>query len=1330
MLRALPDDTGMAFVLVQHLDPTHASMMKEILGRVTRLPVRQVEHGMEIRPNHVYVIPPGTDMVISDGVLELSPRREGGQHHPIDLFLRSLAEVQGHKAIGVVLSGTGTDGTLGLEEIKAGGGITFAQDGTAQQDSMPRNAITAGCVDFVLPPEKIAEEIVRIARHPYVGPPVKKRHDQPATVEVDLGPVLELLCKGTGVDFGQYKFNTLYRRITRRMVLNRMEGLRDYVRFLRESPEEVEALFQDVLISVTGFFRDPEAFEAVKTRVFPRLTKERRHEPLRIWVLGCSTGEEAYSLAIAFTEFTELAGKSIPLQVFASDLNGAGIEKARAGIYQKNIVSDVSPERLRRFFSEQDGSYRISKSIRDLCVFARHNVLTDPPFSRIDFVSCRNMLIYLEPAIQQKIVPIMHYALQPKGFLWLGSSETIGSYRDLFDLEDPKHKLYSRKPSPARLPIHPAPVRSRKTNGHGRPHEPGNGPLEVQKEADRILLAKYAPSGVLVDHDLEILQFRGDTGMYLTPAPGRASHNLLKMLREGLLVAVRGAIARARKEMTPVREVDLRVRSNGGHRPVDVEVLPIKSPSGTLHFLILFHPHAPEAVPPSGTKPRKPLPSPAESSEEVERDQARVKQELAATREYLQSVIEQQEAANEELQSANEEVQSTNEELQSINEELETSKEEIQSSNEELATVNDELQNRNAELSQSNNDLMNLLSSVKMAIVMVGHDFRIRRFTPIAQKMLNLIPADVGRPFSDIKLNVDVPDLEQLLVQTVETVTGTERLVQDREGHWYSLRLRPYRTFENKVEGAVIVFIDVDDLKRAEESLRASEERLRIVQDQAPVGIRETDLDGRIVRVNDRFCQLTGYSREELLGRRIQDFVYPDDQQAELAHFRQVLSGEVASYWMVQRLINKKGEVLPVELHGFAVRDAAGKTQFGVGIVLDITHRRRLEKDLTQKLQELAAADQKKNMILATLAHELRNPLAAIRNSVQALASAGENAEMVDRARAMIERQTRNMVRMVDDLLDVSRLTRGLIQLQRENLDFSSLVRECVEGIRHVIENRGQTVDLSLPGEALWVHADPTRLEQVVDNLLQNASKFSRKGGHVRVSVARSAPKDRLAVLRVQDDGQGIDPALLPHVFEGFMQADSTLARSQGGLGLGLTLVRSLVELHGGAVEAHSEGVGKGSEFVVRLPLSEKTEPTTKAQPAPPGGRARGPSRRILIVDDNEDSARSLEMLLQLAGHEVLLAGDGPGALEEAQRSRPEVILLDIGLPGMDGYEVARQLRGKNASPRPAIVALTGYGQEQDRNEALNAGFDLHMIKPVDHQELCDWLASLEMPGA
>ncbi|HEV8578343.1 MAG TPA: chemotaxis protein CheB [Thermoanaerobaculia bacterium] len=1223
MLGALPVDTGMAFVLVQHLAPKHPSLLAEILSRTTAMPVTEVQDELRVKPDRVYVIPPDRNMVISRGVLQLLPREEArGRHHPIDFFLRSLAKEQGQRAIGVILSGTATDGTLGLEAIKAEGGITFAQDNTAQQSSMPQSAVASGCVDFVLPPDEIAKEIGRLARHPYVAPDRR----QASAGEPDLGKILEILRKVKGVDFSLYKANTLYRRISRRMVLHKMQGLPDYARFLRKNPGEVEALYQDTLVRVTSFFRNPETFEALKTRVLPKLFKNRSgQEPLRVWVPGCSTGEEAFSIAILFAELAAARGSQLPVQVYATDLNEECIDKARKGVYSQNIAHDVSPERLRRFFAEVDGSYRISKPIRDMCVFARHNVLTDPPFSQIDLVSCRNLLIYLEPALQQKLVPRLHFALKPAGFLLLGSSETIGSYRTLFEAEDAKHKIYAKKPGTHRVTLGQAAglYQGRSGPGHGPGRwQPAGAVSEVQKEADRILMARYAPPGVLVNADLEILQFRGDTGPYLAPAPGKASLNLLRMTREGLLVTLRAAVNRARKDDAPVREEGVRVKSDGGTREVNLEVVPLKgSSAGERGFLVLFEEPAPSpASPPRGSRGRGKAPRsrPRAVSEEeaVERENARLARELAATGEYLQSVIEQQEAANEELQSANEEVQSANEELQSINEELETSKEEIQSSNEELATVNDELQNRNLELNQLSNDLINLLGSVEMAIIMLGPDLRVRRFTPRAGEIFNLVPTDVGRPIGDIKLKLSVPDLEPLLAEVIDTASPREREVQDSQRRWYSLRVRPYRTLENEIDGAVILLVDVDKLKQLEEVLH-------------------------------------------------------------------------------------------------------------------------------QRVEELAAADRSKNEFLALLAHELRNPLAPLLNAAQVLETANADGAAVEQARAMMNRQIRNMARLIDDLLDVSRITGGKVGLQRERVELATVLERAVGLTRHLIESRGQELSLSLPGEPVFLDADPVRLEQVFGNLLNNASKFTLRGGHLWVTAepAVGGPQPPGGVVvRVRDDGIGMAPETLPRVFDLFVQADRSSDRARGGLGIGLTVVQRLVELHGGSVEAHSAGPGQGSELVVRLPVlpPAETAPERHGEAAdrivvsPALSPLVVPPRRVLVVDDNVDTAESLALLLRLKGHQVETAHDGPAALAKAHSFHPEVVLLDIGLPGLDGYQVASRLRRRRRTARALLVALTGYGQEEDQHLAREAGFDHHLTKPVDllviHELLARSLSIAEEP--
>jgi two-component system CheB/CheR fusion protein len=1110
------------------------------------------------------------------------------------------------------------------------------------------------------------------------------------------------------------------------MVLHKVDGLREYLRMIQSKPEEVEALYQDVLINVTTFFRNPEGFEALKSIVFPRLTDDRnRHDSIRVWSVGCSTGEEAYSIAMAYSEYCEASGRRVPLQIFATDVNGNSIDRARTGVYPKTIAQEVSPERLRRFFAEVDGTYRISKTIRDLCVFARHNVLSDPPFSRIDLIACRNLLIYLEPALQQRIIPLLHYSLRPDGFLWLGGSETIGTYRDLFDMVDAKSKLYTRKAS-KRAPQLPVPLSVGRWGAAvagvpPRPAQREGAPADPLREADRLLLNRYAPPGVVVNDDLEVLQFRSDTGPFLTPAPGRASLNLLKMLREGLLVPVRGALHRARREKATVREEGLRVRSNGGWREVDVIVMPVHAgdiQDGT--YLVLFEEpaerleaRARELAAEARAAAER---APPNRDENARQEIARLKQELSATREYLQSVIEQQEAANEELQSANEEVQSANEELQSINEELETSKEEIQSANEELATVNDELQNRNAELSQTNNDLTNLLASVNMAIVMLGPDLRIRRFTQPAERMLNLIHADVGRPLSDIKLNIEVPDLEALIVDVIENVTVREREVKDRNDRWYSLRIRPYRTFENKIDGAVLLLVDIDNLKRAENSLRESEKRFEVLADTAPVLIWVTDLEGCRF-VNRAFESFVGEKEDEIRRLGIAAFVHPEDRQQFLDGYSGA-TREKRQFEVRMRFHRADGTYRWMKTIALP-RFTEDQALIGfVGCTFDIT-------DMAEAERALHELDRGRNEFLATLAHELRNPLSGVRNAARLLQES-RDAAVVDEARLIIERQTQRMVRLIDDLLDVSRITYGKIRLNVEPVDLLEVVKRSVEATQAEREHMQQSLTMNLASAPLHVSGDPVRLDQVLTNLLANASKFTRHGGRIWLTVEREpiSGEGRLGVaVRVRDNGVGIDPAMLPRVFDLFVQADSSSEPSRTGIGLGLTLAKRLVDLHGGTIEAFSAGNALGSEFVLHLPLLP-----ADAVAAPAQARARVPvaavRRRVLVVDDNRDSGDSLRRIFEMAGHETRLVGDGGAAVSAAAEFHPDVVLLDIGLPDMDGYKVARNLRADRRTRELFIVAVTGYGRDDDRAKSEQAGIDIHMTKPVDIDALMEAVAN------
>jgi two-component system CheB/CheR fusion protein len=819
---------GMAYVLVLHLDPARESAVTEILARVTSMPAVQVKEGLRVEPDHVYVIPPNCEMTIERGVLHLHSRvvERRSANTTIDTFLRSLALSHGRAAIGVILSGTASDGSLGVAAIKGEGGITFAQEpASAKYDGMPASAIASGCVDFILSPADIAQEIARIRQHPYIANP--QHDDGPHDGEVsDMEQIFRLLRRATSVDFSGYKAPTIRRRIQRRMTLKKLEKLSGYRALLHRDRAEINSLYHDLLINVTNFFRNPEAFASLAKVVYPAILQARTSTsgPIRIWVPGCSTGEEAYSHAISLVEFLAENRAEIPIQIFGTDLSEAAIQCARTGFYKENIEADVAPSRLLRFFHKADGGYQIKKTIRDLCIFSTQNVFNDPPFSRMDLVSCRNVMIYLGQALQKRVIPIFHYALSPTGFLMLGSSEgLLGSGSELFEMSDRKQKIYRKRLVATPLPFGFSMDRPEQgaIDGNSPPSNAPEAlkiPMEIQREADRLLLARYVPPAVLINEHLEILQTRGHTASFLELPSGKASLNLLKMARPGLLFELQGAIDEARKQGFEAVRQHVRV-GDDKNKTISIRVVPFKVPSHGQHsFLIVFE--SPEAdhdgLPSTSLSKTQGMALDSVEQSSQEKQVGQLRQELAATREYLQSIIESQEGTNQELQSANEEIQSGNEELQSTNEELQTSKEELESANEELHTVNEEMQHRNELLTQLNNDLTNLLYSVSLPIVMVGADLSVRRFTPQAASALGLTSTDIGRPMPRLRLKLDMGKLEQNMLDVIQQVKSQELKVQNSDGKWCALRIVPYRTMDNRIDGVVLSVMNESSPGKAE----------------------------------------------------------------------------------------------------------------------------------------------------------------------------------------------------------------------------------------------------------------------------------------------------------------------------------------------------------------------------------------------------------------------------------------------------------------------------------------------------------------------------------
>ena len=925
-------DPGMAFVLVQHLAPDHKSILTDLIRRYTRMQVFEVEDGMKVRPNCAYIIPPARDMAFLGGALQLmEPSAPRGLRLPIDFFFRSLAQDQRERAVCIVLSGTGSDGTLGVRAIKGEGGMAMAQNpASTEYDGMPRSAIATGLVDYVLPPAEMPAQLMAYTAHAF-SKPLRPTVSPAPSAENALRKAFILVRAQTGHDFSQYKPSTIHRRIERRMAVHQIDTMDGYVKFLQRTPAEVEALFRDLLIGVTGFFRDPQAFQALEERVIQKiLANKEAGATIRVWSPGCSTGEEAYSLAILLSEREESMKRGHRVQVFATDIDGQAIATARSGLYPASIAADVTPDRLARFFAlESDGgSYRIHKSIRDMLVFSEQDVIKDPPFSKMDLISCRNLLIYMGVELQKKLIPLFHYALNPDGFLFLGTSETLGESVDLFDALDHKWKLYRRRPdSPG----------ARQT-GLGRflpplaacdaasPREAGKAAdamkLPLRELTEQALLRQIAPVGALVNGHGDILYLHGRTGQYLELTPGVTGvSNILRMAREGLRRELTMALHKTAVTKETVRHAGLRVKANGSFARVNLSVSPVADSASMtgapLYLVVLEEAPSPDQLPAAAAGPG------AGADARV----AALQQELRAKEEYLQAANEELETSNEELKSSNEEMQSVNEELQSTNEELETSKEELQSVNEELATVNAEMQTKVADLSRANNDMNNLLAGTGIATVFVDYQQRILRFTPAATRIINLILSDVGRPVGHIVSNLTgyeslVDDVQAVL----DRLIPKESEVQTRTGAWYTMRIHPYRTLDNVIEGAVITFVEITEIVRTREAQRNADQLLRfaaVVRDSHDA-IAVQDLEGRTLAWNPGAVRLYGWSEAEALAMNVRDRIPPGLREEESAEVNRLNRAAAPEPYRTQR-IAKDGAVVEVSIVSTALVNGAGR---------------------------------------------------------------------------------------------------------------------------------------------------------------------------------------------------------------------------------------------------------------------------------------------------------------------------------------------------------------------------------------------------------------------
>jgi len=1290
LFERMPNDTGMAFVIVQHLSPDFKSLMGEVLARWTDMPIRTVEDQVPVTPNTVFLMPAKTEMIISDGRLLLTARERSDELRlPIDQFFRSLAQDCGPKSIAVVLSGTGSDASRGIREVHNAGGLVIAQSPeTAKFNGMPLNAIETGVVSVELSPEEIPSAILGRVR--------QADRDQAVVDDPDeMASILSLLRRTFGIDFTFYKPSTVTRRTEHRLKLARVHDLPQYVSLVQENRDELDALYRDLLIGVTSFFRDPGAFAVLEAEIIPELLDAAKPgEEFRVWVAGCASGEEAYSIAILLLEQISAMDKSIQAKVFATDVHPKSLEIAAAGVYSEEALASVNEERRARFFIKTKDGYRVSTELRKTVVFAQHNIIRDAPFTRMNLISCRNLLIYLVPNAQIKALNLFHFGLKTGGVLFLGPSESPG---DLIREFEPLHqhwKLY-RKNRHSQLPPD---LRLTSTTLHSadRPRSPAgtreSGMAEVLFQA----LELTGPPGVLINSDLEVVHSFGDTTDYLSLKRGQPSLGILDMLNGDLRMAVGAAIHRSTRTKEPVTLNSIRVRPDDESKLVNVTVIQLPATRRSVsHSLIRFEPTA--APKPSTTKGRD-----LDLTEAARDRMDALESELRFTKENLQATIEELETSNEELQATNEELLASNEELQSTNEEL-------HSVNEELYTVNAEYQKKIEELTELTHDMDNLLSSTDVHTIFLDEQLCIRRFTPKMAEVFNLIKSDIGRRIHGFVHSIHCENLAEKLDHVLTDRNQFEEEVQNAEGESFLMRILPYKGDPNK-GGVVITLIDITNLKEAET-------RFSNAMEVSPNGMLMVCARGLITQVNGELERIFGYGAGELVGKPL-DQLIPESSRSQHAILRQeyfrnpfVLRRMGGMPYVWGR--HKNGDQIPLDVHVRPISTPHGRQ--AIASVVDVSQHQQLEESLRDQVQ-------RRDYFLATLSHELRNPMGALLSAATLLNQTTSSDTAVTQPSRVIIRQASQMARLLDDLLDVARVTQGKISLRLQVLDLVHACQDAVEAVQPLIAERRHQLTTLFPPHPVWVQGDRVRLLQIIENLLTNAIKYTDHDGRIDLQVSSD---NQNAVVSIRDNGRGMDANLIASIFDMFVQSDTTLDRSDGGMGVGLTLVKSLVEMHGGSIDAQSDGPGAGSKFTVRIPACEKGPANAPNQKKP---IASAEHQRVVLVEDEDDAREMLAMLLRSQGLKILAeANNGIEGLDSIRTHRPDVAIVDIGLPQLDGYQVAQKTR-EELGNTVKLIALTGYGREEDRDRVANAGFDRHLVKPIDVQKLMQVIREVLSP--
>lgn len=1328
----MPAKNGMAYVVVLHLSPKHESATAEILQRATKMPVTQVIKPTLIEVDHIYVIAPNQQLAMIDGFLNVSEmERPRGSHIAIDVFFRTLAEVHRERAVAVVLSGTGSDGAVGLTRIKQQGGLTVVQSpNDAEYDGMPQAAIRTGIVDFVLPlveiPQKLMElwENARVIELPETGDgeePIAHltSERETATAETALQQIISSLRARTGHDFRQYKRATVLRRIERRMQVRSVHTLPDYSVLLDADAREHALLLSDMLISVTNFFRDREAFEAIERDIIPELFKDKTAtDDVRVWVTACATGEEAYSIAMLIADQSSQIPTPPPFQVFASDIDEQAIIKARSGRYPASILTDVAPVRLRQYFTDEGEHYRIRKSVRDRVLFAEHNVLRDPPFSRLDMVSCRNLLIYLNRDAQTKLLEIFHFALKPGGYLFLGGSESAELVGEFFIPLDKKNRIYQARPI------------SRSTSYQTQLSGPTTRALNqtVQKipqrqfsyaEVHQRASFEVSPPSAVLDRDANIVHMSQSATRFLRMLGGEPSRNVLALVLPDLRLELRSALFQSQQNGGIVTTRPITLKLGDDECVLAIKVMPYHDEHSSTDFTFV------QFVSVDNVTTEQPRSLADNSNTDILKQ---LEFELQRKKDQLQETIEHAEVSTEELRASNEELQAINEELRSATEELETSKEELQSVNEELITVNYELKVKVEETGKANDDLNNLIAATDIATVFVDSALRIKRFTPRATDIFRIITSDIGRPLLDLTHGLDYTDLADDVSVSFDTLRLVEREVRSHDGRYYIVRVLPYRTTDDRIEGAVMTFFDISARRLAEEQLHARETRMRLVAESTrDYAIVTTDAEGCVVSWNKGAELVFGYTEEEMLGHDQERLFTSADRANEVRQEEMRRAREDGRAEDERWYLRKNGSRVycsgvttplgPAATYGYAkiARDQTDRELTNSERDEALTSEQKIRSDA-----ESAAA--LKDEFLAIMSHELRHPLNMIHVSAELLARLPEvhHSVAANRAASQVRNAVVSQAKIIDDLLDMSRVRTGKLALSFASVDVANMVGAIADAIRSDQTACGLSINVNVQDEPVIVSGDSVRLEQVFMNLLSNAIKFTLHGGSVDINVTRDSTQ---CCVTFSDTGQGISPDFLPHVFDMFGQSGSVTTRTKGGLGIGLALVKEIVQLHHGRIEVSSEGIGKGAHFTVWLPLLVDDALTIVSNDSRENSSIIG--ARILVVDDAADMLDIFQTLLEMEGARVVTANSAREALEKLKENPVDVVISDISMPEMDGYAFIEEARRIPHCANLAAIALTGLARESDIDRARRAGYASHLTKPVSVDRLVSTLNNL-----